>query len=632
MSANFAKKCFVPVLLVFCLPFLFVTNVKDTALAVPAAPTIHSLKQADGTEFHAKQWGDEWQHGWQTLDSYTIIYDESSKNWVYTEQDISGKLTKSNLIVGKDIPFGISRYLTPTDQVTLLRHRRAYVKSTPSTETVKVPVVLINFSDTQAEYDSPTFQELIFGTNSPVPTGPGSMREYYSEVSYGNLSLSGEIGDWVTADREHDYYGENDENGDDAHPSELVKEAVRKVDGNVDFSQYDNDGDGFVDCVIVVHQGLGEETSGNTTDIWSHKWSLVGSGEGFYYTDDGVTVNRYTIQAEKAFSSMSTIGVFSHEWGHVLGLPDLYDIDGSSDGIGNWGLMSGGSWNMTSRMGDTPAHPMAWCKWYLGWVSPTQVRDFMDDEPISQVETEGDVYQFLDNPGGPGDWNRWTGGSGEYLLVENRQKFGFDAGLPGSGLLIWHIDESQLDNKNEARRLVDLEAADGKNDLDNPNDGNSGDGGDPFPGSSTNRTFDDSSNPNSKLYDGSASEVSVTGISDSASIMKADLTAPQANQPPITPPLTEYPKFSLFQNYPNPCNPETTIEYSLADSCHVTLKIYNLSGQLIKTLIDEYQQAGSHKITWYGDNDAGQEVASSVYFYRIKAGDFGSTKKMIVLK
>lgn len=92
------------------------------------------------------------------------------------------------------------------------------------------------------------------------------------------------------------------------------------------------------------------------------------------------------------------------------------------------------------------------------------------------------------------------------------------------------------------------------------------------------------------------------------------------------------PKFSLSQNYPNPCNPETTIEYSLADSCHVTLKIYNLSGQLIKTLIDEYQQAGSHKITWYGDNDAGQEVASSVYFYRIKAGDFGSTKKMIVLK
>jgi len=91
-------------------------------------------------------------------------------------------------------------------------------------------------------------------------------------------------------------------------------------------------------------------------------------------------------------------------------------------------------------------------------------------------------------------------------------------------------------------------------------------------------------------------------------------------------------KSSLSQNYPNPCNPETTVEYSLAESCHVTLKIYNMAGKLIKTLIDEYQQAGSHKITWHGDNDAGQEVASGVYFYRIKAGDFVSTKKMVVLK
>jgi hypothetical protein len=92
------------------------------------------------------------------------------------------------------------------------------------------------------------------------------------------------------------------------------------------------------------------------------------------------------------------------------------------------------------------------------------------------------------------------------------------------------------------------------------------------------------------------------------------------------------PKFGLSQNYPNPCNPETTIEYSLAQSCDVTLKIYNMAGQLIKTLVHEYQQAGYYNIMWYGDNNAGQEVASGVYFYRIKAGDFVSTKKMVVLK
>jgi len=92
------------------------------------------------------------------------------------------------------------------------------------------------------------------------------------------------------------------------------------------------------------------------------------------------------------------------------------------------------------------------------------------------------------------------------------------------------------------------------------------------------------------------------------------------------------PKFGLSQNYPNPCNPETTIEYSLAESCHVTLKIYNISGQLVKTLINEYQQAGYYKIMWHGDNDAGQEIASAVYFYRLKAGDKAAIKKMVVLK
>ena len=92
------------------------------------------------------------------------------------------------------------------------------------------------------------------------------------------------------------------------------------------------------------------------------------------------------------------------------------------------------------------------------------------------------------------------------------------------------------------------------------------------------------------------------------------------------------PKFGLSQNYPNPCNPETTIEYGIEKNCQVTLKIYNIAGQLIKTLVDEHQTAGHYAITWYGDTDTGGEVASGIYFYRIKAGDFVSTKKMVVLK
>jgi len=91
-------------------------------------------------------------------------------------------------------------------------------------------------------------------------------------------------------------------------------------------------------------------------------------------------------------------------------------------------------------------------------------------------------------------------------------------------------------------------------------------------------------------------------------------------------------KFSLSQNYPNPFNPQTTIQYSLAEGCHVMLKIYNIAGQLIKILINEYQQAGSYTIIWHGDNDVGEEVARGLYFYQLQAGDFVSTKKMVVLK
>lgn len=91
-------------------------------------------------------------------------------------------------------------------------------------------------------------------------------------------------------------------------------------------------------------------------------------------------------------------------------------------------------------------------------------------------------------------------------------------------------------------------------------------------------------------------------------------------------------QFSLYQNYPNPFNPETTIEYSLPEGYHVMLKIYNIAGQLVKTLINEYQQAGSYTIIWYGHNDVGEEVARGLYFYQLQAGDFVSTKKMVVLK
>jgi len=91
-------------------------------------------------------------------------------------------------------------------------------------------------------------------------------------------------------------------------------------------------------------------------------------------------------------------------------------------------------------------------------------------------------------------------------------------------------------------------------------------------------------------------------------------------------------EFNLAQNYPNPFNPSTTVAYSLKEGGHVTIDIYNVLGQNVKTLVDEYQDAGRYTKVWDGHDQSGVEVASGIYFYKIKAGDFSDIKKMVLMK
>ncbi|WP_446012098.1 M6 family metalloprotease domain-containing protein [Candidatus Electrothrix sp.] len=275
-------------------------------------------------------------------------------------------------------------------------------------------------------------------------------------------------------------------------------------------------------------------------DIWSKHWTLsqaktyYNDGTGEYTTNDtaacgSVKVNDFIIQPElSSEGGLNTIGVFAHEYGHVLGLPDLYDTDDPRDsniaskGVGDWCLMGSGSWNKSvregSRDGDSPAHFSAWCKYKLGWVKPTVVTGTLVNESINAASRQADVYQFL--PGSPS-----TGG--EYFLIENRLQDGFDIGLPGSGLAIWHIDEAKEDNTQECETAtgcpvkhykVALEQADGQFDLEkNVNEGYFTD----LYGLT--REFKASSVPNSLLYSGRNYQLSVTDISVIGEVMTATL-------------------------------------------------------------------------------------------------------------
>ena len=518
-------------------------------LAVPAAPYTHILQGKDGSNFTAKLWGDEWSHGWETTDGYSIVFNETTKDWAYAIPNADGNLVSSKKVVGTDSPsIIIPKHLRPQGKaqkkILDLRASQAQTvseKSVPATGTANIPVILINFNDRSTTYTPAAFNALLFGT------GTKSMKDYYQEVSYGKFSISpgpSGVAGWYTASNSHDYYGFDygGISGNDDWPGTLVRETVAKADPTVNFAPYDNDGDCYVDTVIIIHQGTGQEASGNTTDIWSHQWTLNDayyagySNGGEYTTNDAcpkggfIKVDLYVIQPETMSGGQSTMGVFAHEFGHALGLPDLYDTTfaSASKGVGDWSLMASGNWLGISRAGDRPAHLDAWSKSVLGWVSPTQVSTSSVTQ-IKRVEDNSVVYQLLDNPNGVTDWTRTGTGKGEYFLVENRQKTGFDAALPGEGLLIWHIDESIGNNDNYLHKLVDLEEADGLNNLDSGL--NLGDAGDPWYNKVVG--FTATSTPNSHLYNGSDSGVRVTNIGASGTIMEANLLVPGGSVAPV---------------------------------------------------------------------------------------------------
>lgn len=367
----------------------------------------------------------------------------------------------------------------------------------PLQGTVRVAIVLVNFSDRAITQSVNHYKDLFFSLGV-VPTG--SVREYYREVSNNRIDIQGEIVGPVTLSRPMAYYANGSSGRSPAQPNSrtMAQEAAQLANPLLNFSTYDNDGDGYVDAFIVVHAGSGAEQSGSASDIWSVKWVLPSP-----FAADGKTIYAFLTVPENC-----RLGVCAHELGHLLfGFPDLYDGAGLGEGIGNWCLMGGGSWNGATP-GDRPAHPSAWCKLQQGWVSVVN-QTTNANVSLPDVKSSFKVHRL---------WKNGAAGS-EYFLVENRQKTGFDDHLPNGGMLIWHIDDAVGNNTNEAHYKVALMQADGKRDLEQSH--NRGDAGDVYPGSANNRTFGSASTPNSNSYAGSGTCVAVTNVSDAATTMTA---------------------------------------------------------------------------------------------------------------
>ncbi len=397
------------------------------------------------------------------------------------------------------------------------RFGKALALGTDWIDTAYTIVILVQFTDNRMDSGSVAtqpyqFDSVLFSEDYHNPTG--SMTDFYKENSYGNFIVTGDIFGPYTMPNSYQYY-ENDDYGLTWGGRLLATHAVMAVEGDVpNWRKYDANGDDWCDGLIIIHAGPGAEEGGISDRIWSHKGNISP-----LITHDGVKISAYTMNPEEFRGDTSPIGVFCHEFGHVMGLPDLYDVKdtlGTSNGLGDWAIMATGCYNGGSR---SPSHFTAWSKAEMGFLAYQEI-----DENVGGVEFPCSEF----NPVAYRLQNSLSSYY-EFWVVENRQRVGSDVGLPSSGLCIYHVDRHAPgpSNQNPNWYHVALEQADGKNDL--AFGGSHGNSGDVWPGSTGAREFQDLTVPNTHtnipgpFNNDATTRIGVWNISNSDSVMTADL-------------------------------------------------------------------------------------------------------------
>jgi M6 family metalloprotease-like protein len=517
------------VLILLCIGVAFSQHVSaQNCHGITAAHYPVLYVQPDGSKLMVQGTGNGDLHYMQTIDEYTLLANENGY-LEYAELGPDGHLRPTGIIAhdpeqrSDDEIYLLSQMRPNTFDSRAVRQQKrllamdkeihqAHRAAFPTTGTRRVLVLLIQYPDLMATNTRDEFDDFM---NEADFNGTGSFRDYFLESSFNQLTLNTDVFGWYTAANNSAYYA--DDNGNIV-ARELGREAIDAAEAaGVDFSPYDNDGDGNLDGIIFVHAGPGaEEGSLSSLYIWSHRSRL--SNDSYDVTYDGVHIDDYMINPERRNSNttMVGIGVFCHEFGHGLGLPDLYDTDdsnGDSEGIGWWGIMGSGGWAGGENL---PINFGAWEKIRLGWQTATditgQVAGFQLS-PASLVNNE--VYRLN------------TADPNEYFLLENRQNVGLDISIPGHGMIIWHIDDNQTTNSDENQKWVDVEEAEGTSDLDN--NINRGDSDDPFPGTDNNKIFNDTSNPNSTRYNGDDTGTDINNIREEGDLVLFNMGCEPAN-------------------------------------------------------------------------------------------------------
>lgn len=418
------------------------------AHAVPAKKGVkRTIKLADGTSVVAELKGDEFASYWQADDGKCYVQDIDSRTF---------KITDKAQVVNRGLA---KRQKANDERIKRFAQRGPKREITGAfshfTGTKKGLIILVNFKDvkfgrthTRTMFDN--IANKIGFTNS---LGfKGSVKDYFLAQSNGQFELDFDVVGPYTLSQNMAYYGAHTKDGDvDAKAGHMVLEACQMADKDVNYKDYDWDGDGEVDQVFVIYAGFGEADGGSEDTIWPHESMLSASTVGKRYeTKDGVNVNTYACGNENTYdmlgrSRINGIGTICHEFSHCLGYPDLYDTNyGGNFGMGSFDLMCSGSYNGESFC---PPNYSAYEKWFAGWITPTVL-----DKPASVKGMQAQDVKYGQAFVVYNDNNK-----NEYYLIENRQQnVGiWDKQLPASGMMITHVDyDENIWERNNVNTIV----------------------------------------------------------------------------------------------------------------------------------------------------------------------------------
>ena len=449
------------------------------------------LTQPDGTSFMSTLKGDEFARIRQTSEGHAIILGNDGW-WYYAEYDSEGLRYSSGYKVGGDTPADVlarSKVIPHGAIADRARLRRsetarfaddelASFRSMTSILTKSEPVskhglvILAQFKDISFKHEKEDFVRMLTEDGYDLNGATGSAMEYFNAQFGGKVRFSFDVSEIVTLPFNRTYYGGNGSDGTDKAPAEMIRDACRIADEEIDFSMYDDDGDGKVDNVFVFFAGSDEAEGAPDDCIWSHAW-YVYSGAGITLKLDGVQIDRYACTSEisrryepdgKYEEFLSGIGTFCHEYSHTFGLPDFYDTNYEKEGgwaAGLWGctsLMDSGNMN---NFGNTPPNFNAVERELLGIAEAVPI-EADGQYSLSPVDQSNGFYRME------------TDVEGEYFLFECRSEKGWDSYIGGSGMLVYHIDRSSQHarkwlvtndlNADASHQCADLVEADARSD------------------------------------------------------------------------------------------------------------------------------------------------------------------------